>query len=289
MSDSDIASIVQEYAEQFAVTKGPIEHHAAEALFNGLPRWSGSKPDVQLDSLGNYIMEVALSALVPAIAAFIVLLVCFVLLVVRHSCLSEKVDKRLVRRRKREGKDKLPHLVCSTILIHATLIFLSLGAIGTIVVCEAAESVANIVTGLLQEISLAGLALMDFIIWIENQFENFDPSPLDDGTRTGEFMVLAFTTVVEYVPERFPKVAGFKSELAKFLSSLVSFVDRIGDAIEGIFVGCVVFGLLTLTALGVAFCTGMFTKKRICFRAMLHLFFLLFPLFISWLLLAFGK
>lgn len=291
MGFNDTLRAVQAYEQQFSSTVGQIEHHDAEAFFDGLPRWSREKPDVELDLIGSYISEVGLTAIIPVIVAVIVILLCFILLILRVSCLADRVDKSLVRRRKKRGNENLGHLLCSTILVHAILAFLGVGAIGTIVVCESASNISNIVSGLLAELKLSGLAIMDFILWMESRFENFDPesSSFNDGTEEGDFMVLAFTAVVAYVPERFPKVSGFKEELNKFLSSLVGLVDNIGDAVQWIFLGSIGFAFTALIAVSIAFCTGTFTKQRPCVRTLLHMFFLGVPLLASWALFALCK
>jgi hypothetical protein len=267
---------------EFALTNASIPHSGSVAFFNGLPRWSGSEPDVQLDSLTAYVLEISFSAIIPIIAFVAVLVLCFTLLAVRNSCLSLAIDQRLVNRRKIAPKEKLGHLVFSTILIHLFWIFLAFGVVGAIVLAESSLNVSSALSSFVEDVRRTGLSLIDLVQWMKARILAFQPSTLNDDTDAGKFLEIAFSTLVEYVPKRFPDVAATRIALANLLQDILDVISILADYVVWAFTAMTCFTLVTTLALVFTFTAGMFTRRRTCCTIVLFVLFMLLPLSVSW-------
>lgn len=280
-------SFPENVAAEFALTNRTVPHGSSVLFFNGLPRWSGIVPDLKFDSLTSYALEISFSAVIPIIAFLVVLILSFTLLTVRNSCLSAKLDQKLVNRRRKSSKSKIGHLVASTLVIHSFCFFLGIGILGAVVLAESSLNVSSSLSSFVGEVQKTGLSLIDFIQWMKNRFVAFDPSTLnEDDTVAGQFLETAFGTLVKYVPERFPDVSATRAALADLMQDITDLIQVLADYVVWTFTAMVAFMLISALALAFTFTSGMFTHRRTCCTIILHLFLVLVPLLLSWLYFA---
>jgi hypothetical protein len=277
------ANAVADIQAEFALTNASIPHHGSVSFFSSLPAWSGSTPDGTLGAATSYATKIALSAVVPAIASVLVLLACFVLLIVRYSCMRNVQDQKLVDRRQSGPPASLAHLILSTVLVHLFCVFLAVGFIGAIVVAESALNVSSSLSALVEDVRRTGLSLMDFVQWVRSRFVTFQPETLQDGTEAGRFLVTAFKMLVEYVPDRFPDVTAVRSALAGLLGDILNLIQVLADYVVWAFTAMIGINLLTCLALIFTFAHGAFTRRRTCCSITTLVAFLFVPLLFSWL------
>lgn len=280
------AGVPADLAEEFALTTGTVRHSGAVAFFAGLPRWGDDLPDAELGSFTSYALSLAFTAVIPFIALVLFLFLGITLLCVRNTCMKQRLDLRLVKRRRKKPAAKMPHLVASTALVLPFCFLLGVGIIGAIVVAESSLNVADSLKSFVGEVRKTGLSLIDFILWLEGKVVSFDPSPLNDNTEAGILLETTFQTLVDYIPERFPDVTATRVALADLLNNITDLIDTISAYVVWTFTAMIAFALISTLAFSFSFCTGMFTRRRTGCTVCLHVLFLAIPLLVSWLYFA---
>jgi hypothetical protein len=276
----------EDIQSEYALTTAAVVQHGSVTFFQHLPLWTGSQPE--LGDNFQYIVKIALSAGIPLIAGIVVLVVFVALLISRCTCARPVIDSQMNKRSKNDSTCHMKYLVLSTMLLHVTFVFLALGILGVIILAESASNIVSSIDGLLRDVRKTGLTLMDFILWMRVTFEKFDAKSLQKGPNDteGKFMALAFGTLAEWVPPRFPDVVPLRVALVDLMKVILDLSGQVSRSIALIFTAMLfVFGVCVL-AVVLSFVADSFTTERPrCTTALLSIF-LLIPLLLSWVMFA---
>lgn len=269
----------------------PIVTSDAAKFFRSIPRWSGAP--TEFDFSTEYLVPVALTALISTIIGLVVIGLLFAFLVARYTCSEREWDARSTRMARKKGSNVI-QLGLSASLMFLIFTFLSLALVGTHSVSSSATDVIDSAKGMLNDMSRTGSSMVDVVVLLRKRLsEDFNVSAILQeevfSAVSVDIAEPALSTLQDYTMKRIPDVSRLRSALTVLLTNIKKVVEVIEKAVSSTYAGLAVIVLLQLLGPLLLFLSASLSHYKSrpsrALQILFHVLFLLVPALLSWVLL----
>lgn len=266
--------------DEFIALNKSIEQHGSIGFFGSLPRWPLSKQ--KYSSATWYVLHVCLSGGIPTFAGLIIVACLFIGLIARFTCLNEQFERRKHMRLRKRPLWNLKHIVTICGLTTFVVIMTGVGILGTLIVAEGSLNIVSALDGILRDVRLTGLAIMDLVLWMKERLANFDASKYESSSEEEEILFSAFSTLIAYGEPRLPNMVPLRDAISDLLGTIIGLIDMAGKVVVLLFSVMIVgFLICSMGSITVGICGACTGTRRGCVIFGMTCFIFL-PLLFSW-------
>lgn len=266
-------------AQADANFSAPIILSPSVSFFRSTPRWPSATNDFALKY--DYLTPVALTALIPVLVSFILIIFFLSLLILRYTCRQPKVDARILRMHHSSSATTL-QILLSVIFSFLIFTFIAFGIVSVTAANFAFRDALDLIIAIVRDVSRTGFAFVDVGIFLENKLRAFSPSSIQQAptsSQAPEQYIPALQSVQAYITNVYPDLAPLRDSLENVVNDIIDVLDVVRKAIglaSGVLVAICLLLLLAPLLFFLLDAMPLGKRSRI-WRVFVHVLLIVFP------------